>query len=1140
MINSGFNPLVEISRTTGRTMGELKEAMAQGQISIEMLEGAFASATAQGGKFHGMLERQGETLKGAINQLSGAITDMYNEIGKEGAGAIRGAIDAASFLVKNYKAVAEALGVVIGIVGAYRAALIAQTTWSKLAATATHAETFAKKTQIIVTNALTAATTRLNAAVALNPYAAAAAAVAALGYGIYKLVTYQTESEKAQEAFNESIKEGQAQITKERAEVEALFDSLKRAKEGTKEWDEARDAIQSKYGDILRNQSAEVANLTNIAEAQRIVTQEIERTARARAKEQAISTASETFAKRETEAKEKILDIIRNNNDKQLSEDEIQDLFKRSVRIMEGGIKASNEAGLWGGAFGKELEEKLGALDAQRLRSYIWDAETAKRELKKQMDDINAIFGTEAAETERQSEPAKPFEDLAKAVEQARGRVRTLKQELQDLRSGRAQSTNYATDIKAKEEELAAEQKRLALLTGVNPTSGGDGAEKDNERTRAQRAAAERKEAEEEKKRKAALARQIQELEISLIQDAEQKTLAALDARHERELETLARQRDELLERKRDNAEAAFYRDNANRERSFDRQAVTLSPEEEGVFVRTLELTTERHAQELKAIAQAEAQERNKYLAKWGEYHEKRAAVAEQYNRRIAKAASEWEQKGLERERTEALAKLDEEAAQTTESVARLFEDMSQKTAAQMRRIAAEGREALDYIAKGIYREDDNGKPLFGITKERLEVLNASASEMKKIGEAVDQLERKADSASSSIGKMAAAVRKLADAKSGTQAAAQAMDLMKEGAGELAGQISAARDAVDGLTTLMGDDLQDVSNHMGDVLTLGANVAQAFAAGGPLAGGIAAVVGLAQLAVKIIDAEHEYAIQALERQNEQLRDSYKELGRQIDETFGETKVRNLQKQTQNLESQIRNTRRQLSEEDAKKSSDDSKIKQYKDSIKNMEQQIRDNRRAAVDAIYGEEIKSAIQNFANAYANAWKGGENLTESLKAQARNMMRTMLLEHIKDLASPEVKNLRERIKAMFADKVFSEKEVKDIEQEVAAIQSQIDETINRGANGRILADLDTSGATPQASRGAFNAMSQETASELNGRFTAIQQSVTAISSVMEDMRTIGALSSAHLEDIAKSNRELYRIAARLDEIERNTRGLK
>ena len=51
MINAGFNPLQEMAKKTGKSVGELKEEMEKDAISADMVADAFASATAEGGQF---------------------------------------------------------------------------------------------------------------------------------------------------------------------------------------------------------------------------------------------------------------------------------------------------------------------------------------------------------------------------------------------------------------------------------------------------------------------------------------------------------------------------------------------------------------------------------------------------------------------------------------------------------------------------------------------------------------------------------------------------------------------------------------------------------------------------------------------------------------------------------------------------------------------------------------------------------------------------------------------------------------------------------------------------------------------------------------------------------------------------------
>ncbi len=76
MIQNGFNPLQEISRTTGVSMSDLKDQMSDGAISAEMVAKAFQSATAEGGRFKGAMEEQSKTLAGQWSTLK----DNFNEL----------------------------------------------------------------------------------------------------------------------------------------------------------------------------------------------------------------------------------------------------------------------------------------------------------------------------------------------------------------------------------------------------------------------------------------------------------------------------------------------------------------------------------------------------------------------------------------------------------------------------------------------------------------------------------------------------------------------------------------------------------------------------------------------------------------------------------------------------------------------------------------------------------------------------------------------------------------------------------------------------------------------------------------------------------------------------------------------------
>ena len=88
MINAGFNPLNEISKATGKSVGELKEEMSKGAISAEMVSEAFRSATSEGGLFYGAIEAASETTAGKMASIQDSIEEakvsIFNATGELG------------------------------------------------------------------------------------------------------------------------------------------------------------------------------------------------------------------------------------------------------------------------------------------------------------------------------------------------------------------------------------------------------------------------------------------------------------------------------------------------------------------------------------------------------------------------------------------------------------------------------------------------------------------------------------------------------------------------------------------------------------------------------------------------------------------------------------------------------------------------------------------------------------------------------------------------------------------------------------------------------------------------------------------------------------------------------------------------
>lgn len=134
MINAGFNPLTVISEKTGKSIGQLKDDMSAGKITVEMVADAFETATAEGGKFHGMLEKQSKGLKGAMSNLEGAWEDALNEMGEKGEGVMVDVIDLTAGAIKNYDKLGTAILTVVAAYGEYKGSLMAVEAWQNMIA----------------------------------------------------------------------------------------------------------------------------------------------------------------------------------------------------------------------------------------------------------------------------------------------------------------------------------------------------------------------------------------------------------------------------------------------------------------------------------------------------------------------------------------------------------------------------------------------------------------------------------------------------------------------------------------------------------------------------------------------------------------------------------------------------------------------------------------------------------------------------------------------------------------------------------------------------------------------------------------------------------------------------------------------
>lgn len=187
-----------------RDMGEQVDGAS---ISFDQLNKALDKVTGEGGMFHGLMEEMMPNLSSSWGQLQDELSSMFNEIGEMMQQPMHDAIDLASSLVGNYKEIAETVAGLVVSYGAYRAALVTLNALKASSIMITKGWTVAEIAQFKAMGLVEKAQKALNATLLKNPYTLAAAGVAAVAFGLYKLITAEKAAERAQRLHSEAMEE---------------------------------------------------------------------------------------------------------------------------------------------------------------------------------------------------------------------------------------------------------------------------------------------------------------------------------------------------------------------------------------------------------------------------------------------------------------------------------------------------------------------------------------------------------------------------------------------------------------------------------------------------------------------------------------------------------------------------------------------------------------------------------------------------------------------------------------------------------------------------------------------------------------------------------------------------------------------
>lgn len=1023
------------------------------------------------------------------------------------------------------------------------------------------------------TKLLQVAQAALNKTLLANPYVAVAAAVAALGLGVYKLVTYQTEAEKAQERLNDEFGKTEVAALNEMSTLRELNRQLTEAKKWSDEWYAIKEKIVNGYSKYLSGIDEEIDKTGSLAG-------QYEKLEKAIRKSMAAQNYT-NFAKQEE-------DIYNSVREKNLTK--VYDAFTKKYGD-ESGLKVYRNWLNWLDS-GRDIPTEIQRIFNDVSTGWGESANTLLFEIRRQAEIRNKnleeyrnkyfipepsfdsptenIFTTEGKSISQLEEEIKKAEtslaSLKKALADGSGTKEAVDQQeayiksLQDTILEREKDLRVINEVKTQISKLEKEQgetvsgskeynalqSRIDALRAKLPKTKSDKAAEDKQ-------AKEQKEAEQKLVDELLeLRKKNQEKEISLWEEGKDKKLKQINYYYEEQKKEIKKKEKELSElNKVAKIEPSKLNENG------------LTTEQQEDIDTANRLNEKNKNKQTKEILDDEINAMNDYLAAYGNYYEKRnAIIAQGESRKLGK--NEWEQKSIDEETKRALSDLDIEANKSTSAISKLFDDMRQHTVADMRLIANEAERAFQFLQSGEW--DENKGLEFGMTKETFDTLRKSPEELERIRKGIDNVRNSADQSETGFNKLANGLKKVFDAGSNTKKLQDGLEEIRSGLSEVLSVAQFLSDTFSNLGEAFGSDtlsgIAEGINVAMDVLNSAMQGAEAGAIFGPIGSAAGAAIGLvsslASSIAKIHDAKNEKRIQKLQDQVDTLDRSYEKLGKSIETAYGKSASSLIEDQNKLLEQQKVLIQNQIKEEQDKKNTDSDRIKEWENQIDEINNLISDNKEKAIDVIFGEDLKSAIDNFAEAYADAWASGENRAKSAKDVVKQMMQQMVTESIKAAikSSNKMEEIRTKLQQFYADNVLSQWEQDYINNMAEQLQQEIDAQF--GWADSLMGESSTT--EQKSTAGGFETMSQDTATELNGRFTALQlsgeeiknQMISAVislnsllsvstnsNSILNNILNQHVITNSYLEDIAKYTKLLIDIKSDIAQVNRNTKDL-
>ena len=602
MINAGFNPLQIISEKTGKSIATLKDEMSKGAVSAEMVQQAFIDATSAGGKFYNMSENASKTINGQLSMMQDALDSVFNELGTKSESVIMDGIQMTTSLIQNYETVGRILAGLVVTYGTYRTAVMlvtaAESKHTLVEIGLTNARLLARKAQLA-----------LNAAMLTNPYVLLATAVVGLGVAMWALSDSTTSAERALDSYNKKIEKLDTDEEDRKRTLEGLVSTINSEVEAETTKLKALKDIEELYPVLFKKYVDEKGHIHDLTGFWKAYNEEV--------------------VKSRTQSKQAIVESL-----------------EQQIKSAEWAYNLAK----------KENNRSEMKVQVQRIEDLKNELANARKDV---LSEINAQL---EVENRQETKETTYQEDLANAKAEWEKAKKGYEALIKD-------QTATSKQVKEAKDKMEVSEKTYKELGGVTGSA----------LTRQENLAKKQKENQEKLDGQLlSLHRQNQQDEVSLMKEGTEKKLKQIDLDYQKETDAIKKQRKEWE----------------------DAQGGKLTEEQTLVIDLRKELAGKKKDSDTSKVHEEEVKEYQKLLSSYQDYLTKRKNAEDKFNADRKKlkdgGASDAQINELEYQRDETLKSIDNEFAMREDSFKAWTDNIANLSLEKLRELLVQAERELE------------------------------------------------------------------------------------------------------------------------------------------------------------------------------------------------------------------------------------------------------------------------------------------------------------------------------------------------------------------------------------------------------------------------------------------------------------